>query len=249
MKKRQINWRKIGQVWIETVIYTLIAFVMMGLILSYAKPKIEEIQDNALLKQSTEMLKTIDSTILTMGAAGNQRTPGVTIKKGSLTIDGDGNPYCSSLACPTTPIDTTPPATCLAPVPNSCTDDDGHPYCSSLACPTTPIDTTPPATCPTGTFLCGDDADKIIFSMDSKNVYSEPGKIINDGSVKVETIKKSGFSTVTLTLDYADKYNIQVGGANIEKIIDKASTEYKLLIMNKDPSVTGGKIIMDITLN
>ena len=55
-----------GQVWIETVIYTLIAFVMIGLVLSYARPKIQEIQDQALIKQSTDMLKQIDSTLLSM---------------------------------------------------------------------------------------------------------------------------------------------------------------------------------------
>lgn len=77
-----------GQVWIETVIYTLIAFVMIGLVLSYAKPKIEQIQDNAILQQSIEMMKQIDSTILTMGGAGNQRILEIGIKKGNLKIDG-----------------------------------------------------------------------------------------------------------------------------------------------------------------
>jgi len=65
--------QKRGQVWVETVIYTLIAFVMIGLVLAYAKPKIEELQDKALIEQSIEMMKDIDSTILRMGGAGNQR--------------------------------------------------------------------------------------------------------------------------------------------------------------------------------
>lgn len=80
-----------GQVWIETVIYTLIAFVMIGLVLSYARPKIQEIQDQALIKQSTDMLKQIDSTLLSMGSAGNQRILEISIKKGSLKIDGENN--------------------------------------------------------------------------------------------------------------------------------------------------------------
>jgi len=78
-----------GQVWIETVIYTLIAFVMIGLVLSYARPKIQEIQDQALLKQSIDMLKQIDSTFLSMGSAGNQRILEISIKKGELKIDGE----------------------------------------------------------------------------------------------------------------------------------------------------------------
>ena len=76
-----------AQVWVETVIYTLIAFVIIGLVLSYARPKINEIQDRAIIQQSIEMLKTIDLTILDMGSAGNQRTPVVTIKKGDLKLD------------------------------------------------------------------------------------------------------------------------------------------------------------------
>src|SRR4030042_4013421 len=76
-----------GQVWIETVIYTLIAFVMIGLVLSFAKPKIEEMQDKAILQQSTDMMKQIDSTILTIGASGNQRVLEIGIKEGTLKID------------------------------------------------------------------------------------------------------------------------------------------------------------------
>lgn len=78
---------KKGQVWIETVIYTLIAFVMIGLVLSFAKPKIEEMQDKTIIQQSTEMLKYIDSIILSMGVTGNQRIVELQIKKGELKID------------------------------------------------------------------------------------------------------------------------------------------------------------------
>jgi hypothetical protein len=77
-----------GQVWIETVIYTLIAFVMIGLVISFAKPKIQEIQDHSLIEQSINMLKKIDSTLLSMGSAGNQRTQGISIKKGEFGIQG-----------------------------------------------------------------------------------------------------------------------------------------------------------------
>jgi hypothetical protein len=80
---------KRGQVWIETVIYTLIAFVMIGLVLSFARPKIQELQDQLILDQSIEVLKKIDSTILSMGSAGNQRILPVTIKKGEIQIDGE----------------------------------------------------------------------------------------------------------------------------------------------------------------
>jgi type II secretory pathway pseudopilin PulG len=79
--------KKIGQVWIETVIYTLIAFVIIGLVLTYARPKIAEIQDRAILKQSTEMMKDLDLTILGMSGAGNQRLLEIGINKGDLVLD------------------------------------------------------------------------------------------------------------------------------------------------------------------
>jgi type II secretory pathway pseudopilin PulG len=87
-KRIFFNWNHLGQVWIETVIYTLIAFVMIGLILSFVNPKIQQLQDQAILQQSTTLMKTIDSTILAMGAAGNQRILEIDIKKGDLKIDG-----------------------------------------------------------------------------------------------------------------------------------------------------------------
>jgi len=79
---------KRGQVWVETVVYTLIAFVIIGAVLAYAKPKIQEMQDKAVIEQSVEIIRKIDSTILNIGEAGNQREVNVEIKKGSLFIDG-----------------------------------------------------------------------------------------------------------------------------------------------------------------
>ena len=50
---------KRSQVWVETVIYTLIALTVIGLFISFAKPKIEEIQDKAIVEQSVAMLEDI----------------------------------------------------------------------------------------------------------------------------------------------------------------------------------------------
>jgi hypothetical protein len=81
-----------GQVWIETVMYTLIAFVMIGLVLTFARPKIQELQDKAIIDQSITMLKEIELTILDMGGySGNQRIFELGLKKGELTIDGVDN--------------------------------------------------------------------------------------------------------------------------------------------------------------
>jgi hypothetical protein len=78
-----------GQVWVETVIYLLIAFVMMGLILSFIKPKIEELRDKAIIEQSVEIINDIDNLIVNIGSPGNKRLVEVGIKKGSLIIDSE----------------------------------------------------------------------------------------------------------------------------------------------------------------
>lgn len=174
--------KKTGQVWIETVIYTLIAFVMIGLLLSYARPKIQELQDQAIIQQSTEMMKQIDSTILNLGAVGNQRILEIGIKAGDLKIDGVN--------------------------------------------------------------------DKIVFELESKGVYSEPGKNINDGSVVILTQKKSGYNLVTLTIDYNTNYDIKFQGQDILKTISKASNTYKLSIVNKGEGTVGTvtKTVLDLSL-
>jgi len=92
MKRGELgNQSKRGQVWIETVIYTSIALLMIGFVLTYAKPKIEEFQDKAVLEQSLEMFRVIDKTIKTIGVAGNKRFVETGIKKGSLKIDGEND--------------------------------------------------------------------------------------------------------------------------------------------------------------
>ena len=77
-----------GQVWVETVTYTLIAIVMIGLVLSFAKPKIEELQDKTIVEQSVQMLKEFDLVVKGVGegAIGNTRKIETTLKKGSIKI-------------------------------------------------------------------------------------------------------------------------------------------------------------------
>lgn len=79
---------KRGQIWVETVIYTLIALVLIGVVLTYVEPKIEEIQDRAIIEQSTEVLGEINSMILIIseGGAGNQRLIDLNVKEGEFKI-------------------------------------------------------------------------------------------------------------------------------------------------------------------
>lgn len=82
--------KKRGQIWVETVIYTLIAFVMIGVTLSFAKPKIEEFQDKAIIEQSINIMNKIDSMIkeVEKRGIGNQREVELELSKGELKISG-----------------------------------------------------------------------------------------------------------------------------------------------------------------
>jgi|TARA_B100001971_G_C18130016_1_gene504294 uncharacterized protein (UPF0333 family) len=81
-------FNKRGQVWIEVVIYTLIALILIGAVLAFVTPKIEEIKDKAIIEQSIAMMQNIDKIITSVeGVAGNKRIIDLGIKKGTLKID------------------------------------------------------------------------------------------------------------------------------------------------------------------
>lgn len=168
-----------GQVWIETVIYTLIAFILIGLVLTFARPEIEKMQDRTILQQSTEMLRDIDLKIRDMEVPGNTRILNIIIKKGVLKLD------------------------------------------------------------------CGND--KLVFEMESKNVYTEPGKNISDGDIIVLTEKRTDYSLVTLTRDYSDKYNLKFNGDDIVKELSQASNPYKLKIVNEGEDANQ-KVVLNMSL-
>jgi len=174
---RLLNKR--GQVWIETVIYTLIIFVMIGLVLSFAKPKIEEMQDKAVIEQSIGMLEDIDNLILLLiqGGPGNKRLIELGIKKGVLKIDGIN--------------------------------------------------------------------DKIIFEIEGKYTYSQPGKQISHGNIIAYTEKRGNLNMVTLTLNYQEGYNIKYQEKEELKLINKAPVPYKILISNEG----GDKTIINFEVN
>ena len=80
---------KKAQVWVETIIYTLIGLTIMGLLLAIAKPKIENMKDNALIEQAIESLGKINLKIYeVIDAPGNRRTFDLKIGKGKFIIDG-----------------------------------------------------------------------------------------------------------------------------------------------------------------
>jgi type II secretory pathway pseudopilin PulG len=81
---------KRGQVWIETVIYTLIALVLIGGVIAFIAPKIGEIRDKAIIEQSITVMQNIENAMLSVveGGPGNKRVIDLGIKKGSLRVNG-----------------------------------------------------------------------------------------------------------------------------------------------------------------
>ena len=63
-----------AQIWVETVIYTLIALAIMGLLLALIKPTIEEKKDKAVIEQSKLILDDINKKIMIM-AKKKRRIP------------------------------------------------------------------------------------------------------------------------------------------------------------------------------
>lgn len=83
--------RKKAQVWVETMVYTLIAFALIGIVLAFVKPKIEEAQDKVVIEQSIKILEDINSIFNNLGGSGNQRVISLAVKKGSFIIDGESD--------------------------------------------------------------------------------------------------------------------------------------------------------------
>ena len=98
MKKEYVNLNrsknnllnlKQSQVWVETVIYTLIGLTIMSIIIGVVTPKINQITDKAVLTQSKDTLNQINDQVQEiLSATGSQRDILLTIKKGEYFIDG-----------------------------------------------------------------------------------------------------------------------------------------------------------------
>lgn len=77
-----------GQVWIETVIYTLVGLSLIGLVLGLVTPKINEYKDRAVIEQTISSLNVIDGKINeVLQAPGNVRAVNIRMKRGDLYVD------------------------------------------------------------------------------------------------------------------------------------------------------------------
>jgi hypothetical protein len=82
--------KKKGQIWVETVIYTLIGLAIIGLVLSVSKPSIDKKKSEIVIEQSIESLMNIDLKIdEVLSAEGNQRVVDLKIGEGDLYFNLD----------------------------------------------------------------------------------------------------------------------------------------------------------------
>src|SRR3989344_4655353 len=77
-----------GQVWIETVIYLLIGLGVIGVLLAFIKPQIDEAIDKNIVEKSIDSLSKIDAIINEIYyVPGNSRTLIIGLKKGALLVN------------------------------------------------------------------------------------------------------------------------------------------------------------------
>lgn len=77
--------RRRGQVWVETVVYTLIGLSLIGLVLALVTPKINEYRDRAVIEQTIESFNVVDAEINeVLQAPGNTRVVDFRLKRGDI---------------------------------------------------------------------------------------------------------------------------------------------------------------------
>lgn len=89
---RLLSQNRRGQVWVETVIYTLIGLTVIGLLLAVSKPQIDKQKDKALVEQAINGLGIIDEKVYdVLSGTGNKRRIELKLGKGVITIDAQND--------------------------------------------------------------------------------------------------------------------------------------------------------------
>jgi hypothetical protein len=90
-KKMGFVKREKGQVWIETVVYTLIGVVIIALVLAFAKPKLDEYQSKQVYTAMITSFNELDTQIeqVYRYGSGNKREITLYVSHGSMTIYGN----------------------------------------------------------------------------------------------------------------------------------------------------------------
>lgn len=86
-----------------------------------------------------------------------------------------------------------------------------------------------------GALTINSPSDKIVFEMEGRYAYSEPGKPITQGSLTIYTRQTGNINTVNMTSSYPN-YNITFNGEDQVKSISQASNPYTVYITNQGGS-------------
>ena len=93
-----------GQVWIETVLYTLIGLALMGVVLAFITPKLNSEKDRITVEQTINTLNDFDSKVNdVLRAPGNVREVSMNMQRGTFYINSTDDSirfYISDLSSP-----------------------------------------------------------------------------------------------------------------------------------------------------
>jgi len=90
MEKKALSEERSGQIWVETVIYTLIGLTIIAAILAISAPAIDRYKDQLVVEQTLSVMNGFDKTIKEVrdAGSGNRRIiPELMIKKGRIEIN------------------------------------------------------------------------------------------------------------------------------------------------------------------
>jgi type II secretory pathway pseudopilin PulG len=83
---------KKAQVWIESVIYTLVGLAVIGLLLLVTRPQISKTQDEFIIQQTMKAFHELDNKMIEIKqATGNRRIVEFQLSKGELLLDGNAD--------------------------------------------------------------------------------------------------------------------------------------------------------------
>lgn len=87
-----MKMKRSGQIWIETVLYTIIGLAIIGVVLAFVTPKINQSRDNIAVEQSINAMKDLDSKIGDVSQQqGDIGKIDFTINRGYLDINSTSN--------------------------------------------------------------------------------------------------------------------------------------------------------------
>ncbi len=91
-----------------------------------------------------------------------------------------------------------------------------------------------------GSLIINGSSDKIIFEMEGRYAYSEPGKLITQGILEIYTRQTGNLNIVNMTSSYPN-YNITFNGLDQIKSLTQSPNPYSIYITNQGSPTPGLK--------